>query len=57
MLVKELVRKGHTVTIIASSFGHNVGTDEISAEGQMWKRKILDGFGPNVEYAAFRLFC
>jgi|GEM_PF-2733707 len=31
MLAKELVRKGHTVTIIASSVGHNVGTDEISA--------------------------
>ena len=43
MLAKELMRKGHTVTIIASSFRHNVGTDEISAEGQMWKKEILDG--------------
>lgn len=43
MLAKELMRKGHTVTIIASSFRHNVGTDEISAEGQMWKNEILDG--------------
>lgn len=38
MLANELMRKGHTVAIIASSFRHNGATGEISTEGQMWKK-------------------
>ena len=40
MLAKELIRRGHDVTIISSSFAHGTRTEAHLSEGEKWKREV-----------------
>jgi len=40
MFAKELIRRGHDVTIMSSSFAHNTRAEEHLSEGTKWKKQV-----------------
>lgn len=42
-LARELIRKGHEVTIIASSFDHTVRKETRLRAGETWKEELVEG--------------
>jgi glycosyltransferase involved in cell wall biosynthesis len=43
MFAKELIKRGHDVTIISSSFDHGTRTETHLNEGEKWKRQVEEG--------------
>lgn len=43
MLAKELISRGHSATIIASSFSHGTRTENHLSRGERWRKEIIEG--------------
>jgi len=43
MFAKELISRGHSATIVASSFSHRTRTEDHLSRGERWKKEIIDG--------------
>lgn len=43
MFAKELVSRGHSATIVASSFSHRTRTENHLTKGERWRKEIVEG--------------